>query len=80
MVKIMQNLEPSIYWNWLNKIGINSTLETDLFESTPGQLKGKDIFLKQSIEPAVASFGKGFSISPLKLAQLHAILANGDLK
>ena len=80
MVKIMQNLEPSIYWNWLNKIGINSTLETDLFESTPGQLKEKDIFLKQSIEPAVASFGKGFSISPLKLAQLHAILANGGFE
>ncbi len=77
MVKIMQNLPPETYWNWLNKIGISKSLETDLFESTPGQLKSKDIFINQSIEPAVASFGKGFSISPLKLAQLHAVLANG---
>ena len=80
MVKIMQNLHPSIYWDWLNKIGINSNLETDLFESTAGQLKGKDTFVNQSIEPAVASFGQGFSISPLKLAQLHAVLANGGFE
>jgi len=77
MVKIMQNLPPKLYWDWLNKLGISKSLETDLFESIAGQLKSKDIFVSQSIEPAVASFGKGFSISPLKLAQLHAVLANG---
>ena len=77
MVKIMQNLSPSIYWEWLEKLGVNKILETDLFESTAGQLKRKELFTYQAIEPAVASFGKGFSISPLKLVQLHAVLANG---
>ena len=77
MVKIMQNLDPKIYWDWLKNLGINKNLETDLFESTAGQLKRKDLFVNQSIEPAVTSFGKGFSISPLKLLQLHAALANG---
>ena len=77
MVKIMQKMQPSTYWDWLNKLGINKNLNTDLFESTSGHLKRKDVFVNQSIEPAVASFGKGFSISPLKLAQLHAALANG---
>ena len=77
MVKIMQNLDPTIYWDWLKNLGINKNLETDLFESTAGQLKRKDLFVNQSIEPAVASFGKGFSISPLKLVQLHAAIANG---
>ena len=80
MVKIMQNLPRKTYWDWLNKLGINKNLETDLFESTAGQLKSKDIFVNQSIEPAVASFGKGFSISPLKLVQLHAVLANGGVE
>ncbi len=80
MVKIMQNLNPSVYWDWLNKLGISEILETDLFESTAGQLKRKDVFVNQSIEPAVASFGQGFSISPLKLAQLHAVLANGGVE
>ncbi len=80
MVKIMQNLDPTIYWDWLQNLGINKKLETDLFESTAGQLKRKDLFVNQSIEPAVTSFGKGFSISPLKLVQLHAALANGGFQ
>ncbi len=80
MVKIMQNLDPAIYWDWLKNLGINKNLETDLFESTAGQLKRKDLFVNQSIEPAVTSFGKGFSISPLKLLQLHAALANGGFE
>ena len=77
MVKIMQNVHPSIYWDWLIKLGINQKIETDLFESNPGYIKSKDTFLNQPIEQATASFGKGFSISPLKLAQLHAAIANG---
>ncbi len=80
MVKIMQNLDPAIYWDWLKNLGINKNLETDLFESTAGELKRKDLFVNQSIEPAVTSFGKGFSISPLKLLQLHAALANGGFE
>jgi len=80
MVKIMQNLDPTIYWDWLQNLGINKNLETDLFESTAGQLKRKDLFVNQSIEPAVTSFGKGFSISPLKLVQLHAAIANGGFE
>ena len=80
MVKIMQKLSPSTYWESLNKLGINKKITTDLVESIPGHLKQKDIFIKQPIEQAVASFGKGFSISPLKLAQLHASLANGGFE
>ena len=80
MVKIMQNLKPSLYWDRLQELGINKNLETDLYESTAGQLKSKDLFVKHSIEPAVASFGQGFSMSPLKLVQLHAALANGGFE
>jgi cell division protein FtsI (penicillin-binding protein 3) len=80
MVKIMQNLDPTIYWDLLKNLGINKNLKTDFYESTAGQLKRKDLFVNQSIEPAVTSFGKGFSISPLKLVQLHAALANGGFE
>ncbi len=80
MVKIMQKLDPLIFWNRLEKLGINKKLETDSFESTAGHLKRKEFFVNQSIEPAVASFGKGFSISPMKLVQIHAALANGGFE
>ena len=77
MVKIMQNLKPTTYWNWFKRLGLDKGIETDLFESTPGQIKSKEIFINQPIHQAVASYGQGFSISPLKLVQLHAALANG---
>ena len=40
-------------------------------------LKEKELFVKQPIHQAVASYGQGFSVTPLKLAQLHALIANG---
>jgi len=77
MVKIMNKLNASNYWQWLRRLGIDEIPKTDLPGAIGGQLKSKQIFVNQPIEPAVASFGQGFSITPLKLAQLHALIANG---
>ena len=77
MVKIMNKLNASNYWQWLRQLGIDEIPETDLPGAVGGQIKSKQIFVNQPIEPAVASFGQGFSITPLKLAQLHALIANG---
>ena len=77
MVKIMNKLNASNYWQWLRRLGIDEIPETDLPGAVGGQIKSKQIFVNQPIEPAVASFGQGFSITPLKLAQLHALIANG---
>ena len=77
MVKIMNKLNASNYWQWLRRLGIDEIPETDLPGAVGGQLKSKEVFVNQPIEPAVTSFGQGFSITPLKLAQLHALIANG---
>ena len=76
MVKIMQNLSPSIYWEWLHRLGIDQTPETDLPGAIGGQLRSKELYVSQPIHRAVTSFGQGFSITPLKLVQLHALIAN----
>tara|TARA_B100000579_G_scaffold151835_1_gene123388 strand:+ start:7272 stop:9068 length:1797 start_codon:yes stop_codon:yes gene_type:complete len=77
MVKIMKKLNANSYWQWLRRLGIDEIPETDLPGAVGGQIKSKQVFINQPIEPAVASFGQGFSITPLKLAQLHALIANG---
>ena len=77
MIKIMNKLNASNYWQWLRRLGIDEIPETDLPGAVGGQIKSKQIFVNQPIEPAVAAFGQGFSITPLKLAQLHALIANG---
>jgi cell division protein FtsI (penicillin-binding protein 3) len=70
-------MNASNYWQWLRRLGIDEIPETDLPGAVSGQIKSKQTFVNQPIEPAVASFGQGFSVTPLKLAQLHALIANG---
>ena len=77
MVQAMRKLPSSKYWDWLSRLGLDARPDTDLPGAVAGQLKSKEQFTTQPIEPATASFGQGFSLTPLKLVQLHALLANG---
>jgi len=77
MVKAMQRVKPERFWTWLHTLGIDTKPDTDLPGAVAGQLKPKDIFRTQPIEPATAAFGQGFNLTPLKLIQLHAMLSNG---
>ncbi|MEY4352014.1 MAG: hypothetical protein RLZZ609_255 [Cyanobacteriota bacterium] len=77
MVDAMRHLKRETFWRWLNTIGINDVPDTDLPGAVAGQLKSKQEFTAGAIEPATAAFGQGFSLTPLKLVQLHAMLANG---
>jgi cell division protein FtsI (penicillin-binding protein 3) len=77
MVNAMAKVKRERFWEWLNKIGIDTRPDTDLPGAVAGELKPRGMFTGHAIEPAVAAFGQGFSLTPLKLAQLHAMLANG---
>ena len=76
MIKIMNRLDPAKYYRLLQKLGIEESLEFDIPGYTPGRLKDEVEFAVRAIEPATAAFGQGFSLTPLKLIQLHAALAN----
>ncbi len=77
MVKIIQTMPPKTYYNWLKKIGLGRKTETDLPFEASSTLRGEKDFLSKRIEPATASFGQGFSLTPLQLTQLVGSLANG---
>ncbi|MBH8578188.1 penicillin-binding protein 2 [Nostocaceae cyanobacterium CENA369] len=77
MVQIIQRLRPSLYYNWLERLGLGQTVDTDLPFEVRGRLKSQEEFITSPIEPATTSFGQGFSLTPLQLVQMHGALANG---
>ena len=77
MVQAMRHVETDAYWEWMHRLGIDQRPDTDLPGAVAGQLKSREQFTTHPIEPATTAFGQGFSLTPLKLVQLHALLANG---
>jgi cell division protein FtsI (penicillin-binding protein 3) len=77
MVQIIQRLQPSVYYNWLERLGLGQKVDTDLPFEVGGRLKSQEQFIASPIEPATTSFGQGLSLTPLQLVQLHGALANG---
>jgi len=77
MVQAMAKVPRDRFWGWLDRLGIGDPIDTDLPGAVAGELKSRSAFTGHAIEPAVAAFGQGFSLTPLKLLQLHAMLANG---
>ena len=76
MIKVMRRIEPLDYYRDLQKLGIEDRVEFDIPGYTTGRLKNEVEFTVREIEPATTSFGQGFSLTPLKLIQIHAALAN----
>ena len=77
MVRIMQRMEPDVFYEGLKRLGLGSTMGIDLPFAATSTLKTKAQFVSAAIEPATTAFGQGFSITPIQLAQLHSLLANG---
>ena len=77
MVKTMVNLPPKRYWQWLGKLRIDQAPNTDLPGATGGYFKPLNTFVRDPIHGATVAFGQGITLTPLKLLQLHASLANG---
>jgi cell division protein FtsI (penicillin-binding protein 3) len=77
MVHIVRSMKSDVFYSWLEKLGLGKPTGIDLpFEGT-GQIKTKEQFNADPIEPTTAAFGQGFSLTPIQLAQLHSAIANG---
>ncbi|PSB10362.1 cell division protein FtsI [filamentous cyanobacterium CCP2] len=77
MVRMMQSLQPGVYYGWLSRLDLNEKTGIDLPAEAVGQMKTYRDFTNASIEPATTAFGQGFSLTPIKLIQLNSMLANG---
>lgn len=77
MVHIIQRMKPSIYYGWLERIGLGDTSGIDLPAETASALKPQDQFIEYVIEPATTAFGQGFSLTPIQMVQIQGILASG---
>jgi cell division protein FtsI (penicillin-binding protein 3) len=77
MVRIIQQMKSKVYYSWLERLGLGQKVSIDLPFETAGQLKSERRFTAGQVNAATASFGQGFSLTPIQLTQLHAALANG---
>jgi cell division protein FtsI (penicillin-binding protein 3) len=77
MVRIAQTMKPSVYYSWLERIGLGQSTGIDLPFEAPGYLKDRKIYMTSPIEVATTAFGQGFAMTPIQLIKLQAMLANG---
>ncbi len=77
MVDLVSRMESQQYYQALERLRLTQKLGIELPGAGSGQLKPLTEFVASPVEAATTSFGQGFSLTPLKLAQLHAALANG---
>ncbi|MGC1309602.1 MAG: penicillin-binding protein 2 [Phormidesmis sp.] len=77
MVHVMETIQRTTYYDWLEKLGLDQVTGIELPGETSGQIKARDQFIGSAVEAATTAFGQGFSLTPMKLAQLHGAIANG---
>jgi cell division protein FtsI (penicillin-binding protein 3) len=77
MVHMMDRLRPSVYYEYLRRLGLGKEVGSDLPFETAGYLKPRDEFVNARIERATTAFGQGVSTTPLQVAQLTAAVVNG---
>jgi cell division protein FtsI (penicillin-binding protein 3) len=78
MVQMMQKLQPGVYYDWLQRIGLDRRSGIDLPLEARGAMVDRQDFIKIREYPATTAFGQGgFSLTPIQLTTMTASLANG---
>lgn len=79
MIQLMGKMKREDYYDKLVQLQMNKPTGIDLPGEGAGYIKDRETFMAGRIEAATNAFGQGFSLTPLKLLQLHAALANGGI-
>jgi cell division protein FtsI (penicillin-binding protein 3) len=77
MVKMMRRLTPDVYYDWLQRIGLGQKSRIDLPAEGRGQVVSRREFVAKEISRDNASFGQGFSLTPIQMVTLLGSIANG---
>ncbi len=77
MIKIMQKMPAANFHTKLLELGLTRKTGIDLPGEATGQVADQERFTGIPVESATPAFGQSISLTPIKLVQLHAALANG---
>jgi len=77
MVHIMEQLPASDYYAWLERLELDQPTGIGLPAENANGLKTRQQFINSPVDVATTSFGQGIAMTPLKLLQLQAAIANG---
>lgn len=77
MVQVAAKMNRKDFYKRLLGLQLNQKSGVDLPGEVAGHLKSQPEFTSNAIESATTAFGQGFSLTPLKLIQLHGAIANG---
>lgn len=75
MVQISQKMGLETLYKYLEKFGLGEKTGIDLQEEEEPTLRAKSDW--KAIDQATASFGQGIALTPIKMLQMAAVLANG---
>ncbi|MBD2040780.1 penicillin-binding protein 2 [Microcoleus sp. FACHB-672] len=77
MVHVAAQMQPEVFYSWLERLGLGQPVGIDLPFAVPSQIKSQVEFTASPVNSATTAFGQGFALTPLQLLQLHGTLANG---
>lgn len=77
MAHIMDKMPSADFYAWLKKLEIDQPTGVNLPAENAGPLKARDQFVNSWVDMATAAFGQGIVMTPIKLLQLQAAIANG---
>ncbi len=77
MVHLIDKLDPKQFYTWLEKLQIDQPTGIELPAENAAALKEESQFVNTHVDVATTAFGQGISLTPIKLIQLQAMIANG---